>query len=69
MTVIENKVSVIENEIKVIIRENEDTIIKNEINKAVSLNVIENKTDEVSSLKLIKTRYTMRMMSTQKTLQ
>jgi len=80
VVVIENKAAVIK--VKVIIREDEGTIIENEVNKAASLNMIknevneaasldmiENETDKVSSLELTRARYTTRMMLTQETLQ
>jgi len=80
VVVIEDKAAVIE--VKVIIREDEGTMIENEVNKAASLtmiknevneaaslNMIENETDKVSSLKLTRARYTTRMMLTQETLQ
>lgn len=80
VVVIENEAAVIE--VKVIIREDEGTMIENEVNKAAllnmiknevdeaaSLNMIEDETDKVSSLELTRARYTTRMMSTQGTLQ
>jgi len=58
-----NKVIVIENKTASL------NMIENEVNEVASLNMIENETDEVFSLKLTRARYTMRMMSTQETLQ
>jgi len=67
VVVIENKAAVIE--VKVIIRENENTMIENEVNKAASLNMIKNEVNEAASLELTRARYTTRMMPTQETLQ